>query len=205
MLLCASTRRIRRLLQQMQLKHLYCAKHPQPEALLPRCELPSSTLCDIAGTSSYLVSLQLIVITHNWLICRRLTLWPLLCCSSSNAPSIAEFYPMEILSGPAPYPEGVDPTKRELYLSDEEFNKVKNECHRPQHSFCLSWFASWLFCLRRLSVAIDRQRLLALTNDNVAGVRQKQRGLCNHAGLEARPRQEKERTFLKAVLARSSS
>ena len=168
--------------------------------------MPASPLSDIADPSSYFVSLILIVITHNLLTCGRLTLWPLLRCSSSNAPSNAEFYPMEILSGPAPYPEGVDPAKRELYLSDEDFNKVKIECHRPQHSFCLSWFASSLFCLRRrLSVAIDQHSLLALTNDNVAGVRQKQRGLCNHARLEARPHQEKEETFLKAVLARSSS
>ena len=34
------------------------------------------------------------------------------------------YYSLEILSGRPPFPEGVDPTKRELYLSDEVFRQV---------------------------------------------------------------------------------
>jgi hypothetical protein len=35
-----------------------------------------------------------------------------------------QFYSIEILSGKTPFPDGVDPTKRELYLSDESFRQV---------------------------------------------------------------------------------
>ena len=32
-----------------------------------------------------------------------------------------QFYSFEVLSGPPPYPEGVDPARRELHLSDANF------------------------------------------------------------------------------------
>ena len=34
------------------------------------------------------------------------------------------FYPLEVLTGRPPFPDGVDPTKREQYLSDDVFQQV---------------------------------------------------------------------------------
>ena len=34
------------------------------------------------------------------------------------------FYSIDVLSGPPPYPEGVDPAKRELHLSDTDFQAI---------------------------------------------------------------------------------
>ena len=34
------------------------------------------------------------------------------------------FYSIEVLSGPPPYPAGVDPAKRELHLSDADFQAI---------------------------------------------------------------------------------
>jgi hypothetical protein len=62
------------------------------------------------------------VITNILLTCWRiLTLYPL---SRFSSTSDTQFYPMDTLAGPAPYPDGVDPAMRELHLSDEEFKEV---------------------------------------------------------------------------------